>query len=117
MDIELQIRPEPERTQEFYTKYMKFWNKMSVGKEIFSNIKCPVLLVVGDEDDHAPIITVLEAHQLIPNSRLCVVPKAWHSAFNDNYDVVRPAILQFVNSPINELQGSKKVDYNSQHIK
>ena len=117
MNIELQIRPEPNRTQEFYTKYLNFWNKMSVGKEIFSKIKCPVLLIVGDEDDHAPIITVLEAHQLIPNSRLCVVPKAWHSAFNDNYEVVRPAIMQFVTAPIDTIKGSNKVDYNSQHIK
>ena len=117
MDIELQIRPEPARTQECYTKYINFWSKMSIGKEIFSKIQCPVLLVVGDEDDHAPIITVLEAHQMIPNSRLCVIPKAWHSAFNDNYDVARPAIMQFVNSPINQLEGSKKVDYNSKHIK
>ena len=90
---------------------------MSIGYEIFSKFQCPVLLVVGDEDDHAPIITVLEAHQMIPNSRLCVIPKAWHSAFNDNYDVARPAIMQFVNSPINQLEGSKKVDYNSKHIK
>ena len=117
MNIELQIRPEPNRTQEFYTKYLNFWNKMSVGKEIFSKIKCPVLLIVGDEDDHAPIITVLEAHQLIPNSRLCVVPKAWHSAFNDNYEVVRPAIMQFVTAPIDTIKGSNKIDYNSQHIK
>lgn len=118
MEIELQIRPEPERTQEFYDSYMKFWNKMSVGEEVFSKIKCPVLLMVGDEDDHAPVVTVLEAHQMIPNSRLCVIPKAWHGCFNDNYDVSRPAILQFITAPIENLQnGSSKVDYNSKRIK
>ena len=69
------IRPEPERWQEFCNAYMDFWSKMSVGEETFGAIRCPVLLVVGDEDDHAPVITVLEAHQLIPNSRLCVIPK------------------------------------------
>ena len=117
IDFEQQIRPEPNRTQEFYDSYMKFWNGMSVGKEVFSKIKCPVLLMVGDEDDHAPVVTVLEAHQLIPNSRLCVIPKAWHSAFNDNYDVVRPAILQFVTASIEDLKSSTKVEYNSKHIK
>lgn len=113
MEIEMQIRPEPERIQEFYDKYMNFWSRMSVGEEIFGKIKCPVLLIVGDEDDHAPVATVLEAHQMIPDSSLLVVPEAWHSAFNDNYEVVRPALLKFVNTPVKELKGSKKVEYNS----
>ena len=107
------IRPEPERWQEFLSDYMKFWNKQSVGAETFGKIKCPVLLIVGDEDDHAPVITVLAAHQLIENSRLCVVPKAWHAAFLDNYDVTATAINQFINAPLKNLTPSKKVNYNS----
>ena len=107
------IRPEPERWQEFLSDYMKFWSKHSVGAETFEKIKCPVLLITGDEDDHAPVITVLEAHQLIKNSRLCVVPKAWHTAFLDNYDVTAAAIFQFINAPLETLTPSKKVEYNS----
>ena len=110
------IRPEPERRQEFLSDYMKLWSRQSVGAETFEKIKCPVLLIAGDEDDHAPIITVLEAHQLIENSRLCVVPKAWHTAFLDNYDVTATAILQFVNAPLKNLQPSKKVEYNSKTL-
>ena len=98
------IRPEPQRWQEFLSDYMKFWNKQSVGEETFGKIKCPVLLIVGDEDDHAPVITVLAAHQLIKNSRLCVVPKAWHSAFLDNYDVTAATICQFINAPLKNLR-------------
>lgn len=107
------IRPEPERWQEFCDKYMKFWHEMSVGEETFSKIKCPVLLIVGDEDDHAPVITVLQAHQIIENSRLCVVPKAWHAAFLDNYEVTSAAIFPFINSPLKDLTPSKKVSFNS----
>lgn len=110
---EKSIMPEPQRWQEFFDGYMKFWHNMSVGKEIFGAINCPVLLIVGDEDDHAPIVTVLEAHQMLKNSRLCVVPKAWHSAFLDNYKVTSTAIFQFVNSPLDNLVSSKKLDYNS----
>lgn len=109
------IRPEPERWQEFLSDYMKFWNKQSVGAETFGKIKCPVLLIVGDEDDHAPVITVLAAHQLIENSRLCVVPKAWHAAFLDNYNVTATAIRQFLNAPLTTLTPSKKVKFNSNY--
>ena len=107
------IRPEVERWQEFLSDYMKFWSEQSVGAETFGKINCPVLLIVGDEDDHAPVVTVLAAHQLITNSRLCVVPKAWHAAFLDNYDVTATAIRQFVNAPLQTLTPSKKVAYNS----
>lgn len=111
------IMPEPERWQEFCDKYMDFWSRMSVGEETFSAIQCPTLLLVGDEDDHAPVVTVVEAHQMIPNSRLCVVPKAWHSAFLDNYDVTWTAIKQFMNAPFETLQPSKKVEFNSKYFR
>ena len=113
VEAQKKIRPEPERWQEFCNAYMKFWSEHSVGAETFGKIKCPVLLIVGDEDDHAPVATVLAAHQLIANSRLCVVPKAWHTAFLDNYDVTAAAIRQFVNAPLKTLTPSKKVEFNS----
>lgn len=111
VEYEKTIMPEPERWQEFCDKYITFWHNMSVGEEVFGKINCPVLLIVGDEDDHAPVKTVLEAHQLIKNSRLCVIPKAWHSAFLDNYELTSAAIFQFLNAE--NLTASKKVDYNS----
>lgn len=113
VDYQNSIMPEPERWQEFCNKYISFWHNAEVNQNTFANIKCPVLLVVGDEDDHAPVITVLQAHQLIPNSRLCVIPKAWHSAFLDNYQLTSTAIFDFLNSPLDSLTPSKKVDFNS----
>lgn len=107
------IRPEPERWQEFCTNYINFWHNMAVGEETFSKIKCPILLVVGDEDDHAPVITVLKAHQIIENSRLAVIPKAWHSAFLDNYEATAAVIFPFINSNLKDLTPSKKVELNS----
>lgn len=115
IDEQKKIRPEPERWQEFCDAYMKFWSEQNIGAETFGKIKCPVLLIVGDEDDHAPVVTVLEAHQMLANSRLCVVPKAWHTAFLDNYDVTATAIRQFVDAPIETLTPSKKVALNSKH--
>lgn len=111
------IMPEPERLQEFWTDYMKFWSKMNAGEELFSTITCPVLLIAGDEDDHAPIATMMEAHQMIPNSRLCIVPKAWHTAFLDNPAVTWAAVDGFLRTDISKLSPSKKVEYNSLYHK
>lgn len=107
------LMPEPERLQEFLNDYMAFWNKMSVGKELFNSIKCPVLLIIGDEDDHAPVKTVLEAHQMLPNSRLCVVPKASHTAFLDNFPIVSLATKQFMDAELSSLTPGKKLKENS----
>ena len=75
-------------------------------------IQCPVLLIAGDEDDHAPLVTMVEAEQYIPKARLCIVPKAWHSAFIDNFAVTWAAIDQFLQTDKANLSGSKKVAYN-----
>jgi pimeloyl-ACP methyl ester carboxylesterase/quercetin dioxygenase-like cupin family protein len=113
------LSPQPERLQEFFTKYMQFWHSMEIGSELFSSIKCPVLLIVGDEDDHAPVETVMKAFELIPNSRVCVVPKAWHTAFLDNFEITWNATSQFLKTDINDLKPSKKVtvETNSKELK
>jgi len=115
-DYHRSIMPEPERWQEFCNKFAKFWYDIEISENIFTKIKCPVLLVVGDEDDHAPVVTVLAAHQMIPNSRLAVIPKAWHSAYFDNYEATAAVVYPFINANLKDLQPSKKVDYNNHAI-
>ena len=105
--------PEPERFQEFCTNYMKFWSQMEVGEDFLKTIQCPVLLIAGDEDDHAPMVTMVEAEQYIPKASLCIVPKAWHSAFIDNFPVTWTAMQQFLKADSSKLTGSKKVAYNN----
>ena len=102
----------PERFQEFCTNYMKFWSQMAVGEDFLKTIQCPVLLIAGDEDDHAPMVTMVEAEQYIPNASLCIVPKAWHSAFIDNFPVTWTAMEGFLQADRSMLTGSKKVAYN-----
>ena len=111
MEQQRKIQPEPNRYGEFFKSYMKFWNSASVGKELLGTIKSPVLLIAGDEDDHAPIITMLKAHQMLENSRLAIIPKAWHTVFLDNYEATWVVIKQF----LRELKPtpSVKVQYNN----
>ena len=107
------IMPEPERLQEFWTDYTDFWSKTEVGAEVLGAIQCPVLLIAGDEDDHAPIATMMEAEQMIPNARLCIVPKAWHTAFLDNFAVTWAAVESFLRQNAKDLKPSRKVEYNA----
>ena len=106
------IMPEPERYQEFCDNYMAFWSKMEVGEDFLKTIRCPVLLIAGDEDDHAPMVTMVEAAQYIPNASLCIVPKAWHPAFIDNFPVTWKAMEPFLHTDRSKLTGSRKVAYN-----
>lgn len=91
------LLPEPERLQEFLNNYMAFWNKTEIGKDLLSKIKCPMLLIGGDRDSHAPPETVLEADKMLAHSWLCIVPDAGHAAFLDNYPITWEAINQFLN--------------------
>lgn len=106
------IMPEPERYQEFCDNYMAFWSKMEVSEDFLKTIRCPVLLIAGDEDDHAPMVTMVEAAQYIPNASLCIVPKAWHPAFIDNFPVTWKAMEPFLHTDRSKLTGSRKVAYN-----
>lgn len=90
------LMPEPERLQEFLNDYMSFWNKTEIGKDLLTQIKCPVLLVGGDRDSHAPPMTVLEAGELLGNATICIVPNAGHAAFLDNFPISWTAIKQFL---------------------
>lgn len=60
---------------------------------------------------------MMEAHQMLPNSRLCIVPKAWHTAFLDNPIVTWAAIDDFLRTDLDKLSPSKKVEYNSLYRK
>lgn len=90
------LMSEPERMQEFLNDYMAFWSKAEIGKDLLGAIKCPVLLIGGDRDAHAPPETVLEADKLISDCRLCIVPNAGHATFLDNFPVTWTAIDQFL---------------------
>lgn len=108
-DQEMRLMPEPQRWQEFFADYMGYWHRLSLGSEFFGKIECPILFMVGDEDDHAPVQTVVDAYFMAPQSQLSVIPKAWHTCFLDNFEATWSAMKQFVTQDINNLEGSTKV--------
>ncbi len=108
-DQQRRVMPEPQRWQEFLSDYMSYWNRLSLSDAFFTKIQCPTLMMVGDEDDHAPVQTVVEAYLLMPSARLSVIPKAWHSCFLDNFPATWSAMRSFLSEDANALEGSRKV--------
>lgn len=103
------LMPEPDRWQEFLTDYMSYWNRLNLDDGFFGRIQCPVLMMVGDEDDHAPIQTVVDAYFMAPSARLSIIPKSWHPCFLDNFPSTWSSMKNFVLENDKDLQGSKKV--------
>lgn len=92
----LALYPEPDRIPEYWKQYEKFYNTMTVSKSLFASIRCPVLVMSGELDQNAPLATVIAAYQMIPNSRLSIIPSAGHVVFFQNFPAVWASIIPFI---------------------
>ncbi|MNQ98704.1 2-hydroxy-6-oxononadienedioate/2-hydroxy-6-oxononatrienedioate hydrolase [compost metagenome] len=93
----LALMPEPERLEEFWINMANFYNTMTASKELFSTIKCPVLLMAGEMDRNAPLSTVINAYNMIARSQLSIIPNTGHVVFMENFPAVWESIVPFLN--------------------
>lgn len=63
---------------------------------VYSNIKIPVMIVIGDRDDIS-IEHGLEMHRLIKNSQYCVLPNTTHEVFAERPDLINKIAIDFFN--------------------
>lgn len=74
-------------------------NKMVYEKEyfptsVYSNIKIPVMIVLGDRD----MISIehgMEMNRLIKNSQYCVLPNTTHEVFSEKPDLINKITIDF----------------------
>ena len=90
------LMPEPERWQDMLHMYENMWNGAVISKETFSKIKCPVLIINGENDINSPMTTAIAAYYEIPNARLSIIPNAPHPCFLVNFDAVWSVIKPFI---------------------
>ncbi|HDL5700160.1 TPA: alpha/beta hydrolase [Mannheimia haemolytica] len=90
------IRPEPNKTEEWFEQANSTYNETIVSKEIFSNIQAPTLLVVGEKDKNATLDSVLNAYKMLPKGSLSVIPNANHPVFIENFSAVWNAVQPFL---------------------
>ncbi len=93
---QLSLMPQPERLQEFWNDMAHFYNSMVASKDLLMSIECPVLVMAGEKDMNAPLPTVINAYNMIPNCQLSIVPNCGHTVFLDNFAAVWASILPFI---------------------
>ena len=61
-----------------------------------SSIRCPTLVMVGDQDVATVPAKAERIHALIPGSRLVVIPGAGHSSSVEEPEAVNTALVPFI---------------------
>ena len=77
-------------------QYFAFFNQELISKNLFSQIRCPVLLIADERDTHAPLDTMINAYKMILNAQLAIIPKAPHQVFITDFDPVWIHVEKFL---------------------
>jgi pimeloyl-ACP methyl ester carboxylesterase len=65
-------------------------------RPIISRVKCPVLVVQGEEDEHATPQHAEDIAKAIPGAELWLIPNAGHMVPQEAANVFNPRLLQFL---------------------
>lgn len=93
---QLKLMPEPNRVEDLFTQVANCYNKVTVSKELLSTIKCPVLVMAGDNDGGNPVERVVSAARYIPNHQISIIPNTGHGCHNENFAATWASILPFL---------------------
>ncbi|WKL49246.1 alpha/beta hydrolase [Flavobacterium pectinovorum] len=96
-DQQLALMPDPKRLPELFTRVQEEFNtKLVADEKLFSTIKCPVLVMVGDHDNFISVEHADHAAKFIPKGQLSVIPGAGHGAFLEKWPVAWPNVNYFL---------------------
>ncbi len=93
---QLKLMPEPNRVEDLFTQVANCYNNVTVSKELLSTIKCPVLVMAGDNDGGNPVERVVSAARYIPNHQISIIPNTGHGCHNENFAAVWASIVPFL---------------------
>ena len=92
----LALMPEPARWDETLSKLNKMYNGSDMGKTVLEKIKCPVLVLNGDQDDYFTVESATQCARAIPNAQLSIIPGCHHVVFFCNFGAVWEAMRPFL---------------------
>lgn len=94
------LMPEPQRWNECLRMLNDLYNNEVVSKETFEKIKCPVLVMAGDRDNHSNVEKVVGSYKQIPKATLSIIPGCGHVIFYCNFSAVWESMKGFVNGDV-----------------
>lgn len=90
------LMPEPDRLGEMFTELCAYYNTVTISKELLGVIKCPVMVMAGDNDGGNPVERVVSAARYILKHHISIIPNAGHGCHNDNFEAVWASITPFL---------------------
>lgn len=88
--------PDPANFGSFLTRSRELWLRDPyIGREEFSRIDLPVLLVAGDKDD-IRLEHMVEMKGLLKKAQLCILPNASHFLIAARSDIFLGVLMQFL---------------------
>ncbi len=77
-------------------------------RPILGQLSCPVLVVQGEEDEHATALHAKDIANAIPEAELWLIPEVGHMLPQEAASIFNPRLLQFLRQPesIVQRQGS-----------
>ncbi len=90
--------PEPDRWDESLQMLNDLYNNSLVSKETFEKIKCPVLVMSGDNDEYSRVEDCLAAHTYLSDSRLSIIPGCGHVILYCDFPAVWASMQAFLGS-------------------
>jgi len=90
------LMPEPGRLQEMFTLLGNMYNQLTLDKDFFQTIQCPVLVMSGDRDHGNPPARVVSTAQMIPHHQIGIIPNSTHGVFLENFPAVWACIVPFL---------------------
>ena len=92
-----QLMPEPARWSELLDKLDQMWNQASfISDDELRQVKCPVLLMAGDQDPYFKTEKITETFRLFQHGQLSLVPHCGHVVLYCNFPAVWEAISPFI---------------------
>ena len=73
----------------------KYYNALSMGKEIQGAIRWPVLVIAGEWDQNVPLKTTIAAYEMIPYAQRSI-PNAPHRVFLVSFPAAWACIVPFL---------------------
>lgn len=93
---QFKLMPEPQRLEEMFSKLGDMYNHLTLGKDFFQTIQCPVLVMAGERDQANPPQRVIETAQMIPHSQAGIIPNCTHGVFLENFPAVWACVVPFL---------------------